>query len=321
MTRPPPPFPFFVGCGRSGTTLVRAIFDAHPLLAVPDESYFPYAFALRRRTYEVGGIVDVARFCADLAEDGSFARWGVPIEEIAEALREHPPEVLSDALRSVFATYARAQGKPRYADKTPVFVRHMPALAGLFPESVFVHVVRDGRDVALSRIATDWSTERVDSEALIWSSAVTTGRRSGARLGSRRYRELRYEALVDDPEAAVRDICEFIYLDFDPSMLAHHERASDLVAALPHPHQHGNVLRAPARTRDWRTEMTGDDLAVFEAIAGPALTEMGYERGTSRIPAGVRLGAVSRRARWRLSRGRKALRRLAWRLLHSVRRR
>src|SRR4051794_27962840 len=133
-----PIFPFVVGCSRSGTTLLRALLDAHPLLAVPPESHFAVAPRLRR-----------------LGRDPWFRLWGI-----------EPPDLrgldVADAVRAVFAAYAAAQGKPRYADKTPHYVSHLPLLAERFPEARFVHVVRDGRDVALSLLEVPWGPDDVE---------------------------------------------------------------------------------------------------------------------------------------------------------------
>jgi hypothetical protein len=296
------PFPFFVGCGRSGTTLVRAIFDAHPQLAVPDESYFPLTFLSQHRRYELAGAFDTDRFLADLSADGSFANWHLDLDAVAAALRATPPANVPDAVRVVFATYAAAQHKLRYADKTPVFVRSMPRLAAAFPEARFVHIVRDGRNVALSRVAAAWSTERVDNEALIWRGVIAKGRHDGRRLGSERYREVRYEDLLGEPERVVRSLCSFLALDFDPAMLRYYERSAQLVADLPRPEEHGNLLAPPKTTRDWHDEMAPDDLAVFEAIAGRTLVQCGYERSATPVPVRAHAYAVARRARWRVRR-------------------
>src|SRR4051794_27483455 len=159
-----PPFPFIVGCGRSGTTLVRALLDAHPDLAFPDESFFPVWMGRQRARYETGGGVATEAFTAELLDHKWFRHWGLDAALVRAELQRGKPATFADAVRIAYACYASAKGKPRYGDKTPIFVLHIPMLAELFPEAVFVHVVRDGRDVALSRIAASWGTERIDHE-------------------------------------------------------------------------------------------------------------------------------------------------------------
>jgi hypothetical protein len=68
----PAPFVFVVGCGRSGTTLFRAMLDSHPLMAVPPESYFVAEMAGSRGRYDGAGRFDLDRFRADLRGNSWF---------------------------------------------------------------------------------------------------------------------------------------------------------------------------------------------------------------------------------------------------------
>ena len=241
-----PIFPFVVGCSRSGTTLLRALLDAHPLLAVPPESHFAVLPRLRLR------------------RDPWFRLWEID-----------PPDLrglgVADAVRAVFAAYAAAHGKPRYADKTPHYVSHLPLLADRFPEARFVHVVRDGRDVALSLLEVPWGPDDLEGAALHWRRRVLEGRAAG--LGPARYRELRYEALVADPERELRGLAAWLELSYDPAMLDPARRP----VAMPYPEHHHRLALAPTPgLRDWRREMSAADAARFQAVAGDALAELGY---------------------------------------------
>src|SRR6266540_4211130 len=90
-----PIFPFVVGCSRSGTTLLRAMLDAHPLLAVPPESHF----ALEP---------DVRRLRRALRREPWFALWEVEAPDLRGL-------DVAEAVRALFAAYAAKHGKPRYA--------------------------------------------------------------------------------------------------------------------------------------------------------------------------------------------------------------
>jgi len=311
------PFPFVVGCGRSGTTLVRALLDAHPQLAVPDESYFPAWFGRVRSRYERPDGFARDRLVTDLLAHESFRRWGLDATEVRDAIARAEPETFADTVRAYYAAYARAHRKPRYADKTPIFALHMPELAEIFEESVFVHVVRDGRDVVLSRMEAAWGTHRVDFEALQWRSHIRTARADGSRLGPGRYREFRYEALLDDPEQFARELCAFIRLDFDPTMLRYHERAQPLVEAMAYPEEHKNLLNPPTKgLRDWRVELTGTQLALIEELAGDTLPAFGYERVTGPAPIGIRARALEARARYTSTMQFRRARAALWHALH-----
>ena len=290
------PFPFIVARGRSGTTLLRAMFDSHPDMAVPPESHFVVPMIERRRQLESRGRLSRSAFVADLTGRYGFRRWDLDVRAVELRLRDADPVDLASAIREVFGLYAEQLGKRRYAEKTPINVLHIEALAAVFPEARFIHLIRDGRNVALSYLDTDFGVTSVPEAAIHWRRFVRRGRRAGARIGSHRYREVLYEDLVDQPEPVLRSLCEFIELPFDPSMLLYHTRADELLTNTSHREHHGRIALPPtAGLRDWRRDMEPDAVALFEAIAGDLLEELGYERGEPVISRGTRRAA--RRAR------------------------
>ena len=280
---PLPAFPFVVGEARSGTTLLRVMLDAHPQLAIPPESYFVSGLYPYRSRYERGGAFDLARFAGDLQGLHKFRDWDLPEERFASAFAEPMPGgAYPDAVRLLYGTYAAAHEKPRYGDKSPGYVTRMKLLTQLFPEARFVHIVRDVRSVALSltEMPSEWGTRSVPEGAARWRHRVSRGHAEGTALGQERYLEVRYEDLVADSERELRRMLEFLLLPWDDAVLRYAERGLSRVPEGSHA-IHGNVGRAPTTTRDWRAQMSREDLEAVEAIAGDVLTEMGYERAVA----------------------------------------
>lgn len=144
-----PCFPFIVGRGRFGTSLLRAMLDSHPEMAIPRESHFVVTLGLARERYQTTTGLNTDMLLQDLVGHYGFQRLGLSPHEVTTSFLALPPDSLVDAIRRVFAMYAQSQGKSRYGDKTPGYVMSMELLADLFPESRFIHVIRDGRDVSL----------------------------------------------------------------------------------------------------------------------------------------------------------------------------
>lgn len=281
------PFPFFVGTNGSGTTLHRAIFDSHPDLAIPGEARFVARLAGRIDRYE-GDRFDTARFLADLARQDRFENWGLAMEDVESALADPPVEDFPEAIRRLYRLFAEQRGKSRYGDKTQANIHHLPLLAGLFPEARFVHAVRDGRDVALAHTGGT----KIEQVAVSWKRRVTVGREAGKALGPDRYIESRFEELIDDTETSVRRLCDFLELPFDSQMLKYYERAGDIVAATAVPDRHKDIFLPPTKgLRDWRRELSDDQVARFEALAGDLLHQLGYERKFDRVPLAARTAA------------------------------
>jgi Sulfotransferase family len=297
-----PPFPFVVGCGRSGTTLVRAMGDGHPELAVPPESHFVVPMAQHRRSDRP---LDVSAFLDQLYSYDSFRLWDLDRVVLEKALADPPPADYPDAVRAVFRAYAHERGKPRYADKTPGYVLHIAALTRLFPEAVFVHVVRDGRDVASSFRELGWA-DSVEQAALHWRLRVRRGRRAGRALAHGRYHELRYEDLVGDPEGQLRQLCVAIELPFSTAMVDSAARADDVIRTTRHPDYHRRLADPPTPgLRDWRKELREEEVARFELLAGGTLVEFGYERAGVRASPAVRRDVSRRWVHWQLHRVRR----------------
>jgi hypothetical protein len=272
---------FILGVRRSGTTLLRVILDRHPDLAVPDESYFIPTLAARHR-----GRIDASRFCDDVARISTLRDWGVRPADVGERIR--PGAETADGVAAIFETYAAGRGKPRWGDKTPMYMSRLGLIDRLFPAALLVHVVRDGRDAARSflempagLVTESWAHPRgVAGFACQWRTEVRAARDLGRRAGPGRYLELRYEELVAHPEETLRTVSAFAGLEFDPAMLAY-PGTLDLAAK---PHQARLAQPPTAGVRDWRTEMAAADVAAFEAVAGDTLAACGYEAADAGPP-------------------------------------
>jgi len=263
-----------LGVRRSGTTLLRVILDRSPGIAIPDETFFIPQLVHRHR-----GTVDPESFLDDLRRFPRLAAWGLSADDLASRLRRDLS--IGEAISAVFDAHASSRGKPRWGDKTPMYMRNLGLLDRLFPDAQYVHLIRDGRDAALAFldmpedvVTKTWAHPRDPAGfAREWRVEVADARGLGRRVGSSRYLEVRYEDLVAETEGVVRSICDFAGLPFEPAML---EYAGALdVSAKPHQQR---LLQPPTRgVRDWRTQMSPGDARAFEAIAGDLLAELGYE--------------------------------------------
>ena len=290
------PFPYIVGVDRSGTTLLRAMLASHPDLAIPDEANFRLKLSVKPERYEQANGIDLVALVSDLFADRMFRTWGLSEEEVRTALRAAAPRTLSDAMRALFLHAARQEGKTRYGDKTPQAVMVMPRLSRLFPEARFIHIIRDGRDVALSHINTEGFISSAGEVAIRRKTIIERGQSNGLILGPERYRGVRYEQLVERPDAVLQSLCAYIELDFHASMLRYFERPLEVLGATQHGIGfHTSLYKPPTKgLRNWRDQMKAPDLEIFEAIAGDLLERLGYGRSAPRsnIRTRVRAGFV-----------------------------
>jgi hypothetical protein len=255
---------------RSGTTLLRVMLDRHSQLAVPDETYFVPQLAdrhLRR--------VEAETFLDDVQR---VVEWDLPLDRLRARVRDGMP--VGEAIGAVYALYAEEQGKPRWGDKTPMYMQNLRLLDRLFPDARYIHLIRDGRDAALSFLAMPngimtetWMQPSSAADfACQWRTEVAAARSLGRRVGSR-YLEVRYEDVVEDAEVVLRRVCTFAGLEYEPAMADYAGNVD--VSAKPHQQR---LLQPPTRgVRDWRAQMSAADVTAFERVAGDLLRELGYE--------------------------------------------
>lgn len=320
------PMPFIVGCGRSGSTLLRSMLDAHPLTCVPNESYFLEPLLLRQDGFMTNGRFSLQLFLAKLEKDPRYVTWGVDTDVVRRALIAASPPDLASAVRTIYSSVASLNGSQRIVDKTPQYSLVVLELAELLPESVFVHLVRDPRNVAASYRDVSWGPRSLVSASMMWVERVGAARSAGMSLGPDRYLEVMYEKLIAAPEIELRRLCSFICLDFDQAMLHPELSRAARATARRDGGAHSGLLVSPtAHTRSWRSDLTQMEAARVGAVVDELATRFGYEpspplavRGRPRFVAELLLGwgeIMSRRFRrtgvanvlrgpWRTLRGR-----------------
>ena len=162
----------------------------------------------------------------------------------------------------------------------------MDTLHALWPQARFVHLIRDGRDVALSLMNwpkvrnkipgkfPTWTQDPVTTASFWWELNVRRGREAGEFLGPELYYEMRYESLVAHPEQECAALCDFLGFKYEETMLHFHEaHGKDIARQVAGPEQQPTT----SGLRNWRTQMLADNVERFEAAAGVLLGELGYQ--------------------------------------------
>lgn len=268
---------FIVGCGRSGTTLLRVMLAASDRLTIPPESDFLWRTARRFGT-ATRMLGRHEEFISTLEAISSFPALELSADEIRDELKRQPGETVADCVAAVYRLYARKNGRSRWGDKNPFYVRYLGQIHRLFPNVRVIHVVRDGRDVAVSLRKTKMRPHNLFLTARRWVSCVEAGRRWGAQHRDR-YLEIQYEALIAQPERELERVCHFIGETFSPAMLEYHQHNQDLRQVAPAERIHHGNLARPIMSRNaekWRAELTLQDQQIIEAVAGRTLSASGY---------------------------------------------
>ena len=259
---------FIVGCPRSGTTLMlRLIRDYLDFGFGRDDGRFVRFKHLLDRYGDLSHPENFGRLIQDIFADDDFRQRfeGLVLDsEKIRAALERP--IYSEIVRHIYATFALMQGKSRWGGKTPCYVFHMDELLDLFPDVKFIHVVRDGRDVALSLFRMPWGAPRnCYIAAKYWKERVDAAQTYGHSLGEERYMEIKYEHLLTDSVSVFQKLLGFVCFEGDHDQVIKRFRE-----------------RAPTTIRQdnfnkWKTGLSASEIQVFEQIAGDKLQVLGYE--------------------------------------------
>lgn len=288
-----PPMPFIVGAPRSGTTLLRFMLDAHSDLAIPPETGFLIPCAqlhTQREGLEEGLVQTIVNFPVDAP---AWEDFRISEADFRAKIRQIRPLTVAAGVRAFYELYAARFGKPRWGDKTPLYCLHLDVIEKLLPEAHFLHIIRDGRDAALS-LRNLWFSPGNDIATLAayWRRAVSTARAQGA--GCRHYMEVRYEDVVLRTEEVLRQICSFLELTYEPAMLRYFERSPErlqehqertrtdgqvIVTKDQRLGQQRQTMQPPDASRifAWKQGMSREEQSQFADIAGDLLRELGYE--------------------------------------------
>ncbi|MET0418341.1 MAG: sulfotransferase, partial [Actinoplanes sp.] len=239
--------------------------------------------AAYRRRHEFGDLRDPRRrraLGAWIVRTHSFADLGLDAERVVDAIVAAPP-ALGPALGTVFRLYAERFGKPRWGDKRPAYLRHLPEIRRMFPEAQIINIVRDGRDCVASLKETPWRSPDFGELIDHWARAADASLRAARAFGPQDYHQVRYESLVADPETHLREICRFLGEDYDPAMARPGEMAPVAVPSYKtwHTRTHGDVTTE--RVRSWQQRLTAEEIARCEAVFGTRLTRLGYQPSTT----------------------------------------
>jgi L-alanine-DL-glutamate epimerase-like enolase superfamily enzyme len=263
------------------------MLDAHPELAIPLETHFLRALVKLPH----GEAASREGFLGLITEFHTWPDFRLSAEEFSESLADVVPFSLTAGLRCFYRLYAAKFGKQRWGDKSPPYGFHMADIQRLLPEAHFIHVVRDGRDAALSHRKTYfWRDLTIRGHASEWRTRILRFRSQAAGV---RYIELRYEDLVTHTSAVLQEICEFLQLPYAPEMEQYHltapARMRELQDLPKYPFgdlkkeerlkSHRLTSQPPdsSRIECWRKEMPREEVLAYQDVAGDLLRTLGYD--------------------------------------------
>lgn len=261
--------PFFiVGCGRSGTTLLKSILSAHPDLFLMPETFFFRSILPRLAHNEQAPWKAVDSWW--LAEVGITPDSIKPFVEKRLEEGRAPDCTLLAAIFDIHGT--RNPGKA-IGEKTPDHINHLAEIRTCFPDARIIQIVRDPRAVLASFRKVKVGSNAVSDVVKEWLGAITVLERW---RGTEGFFSIRYEDLVKNPEEVLREVCQTLGVYWSADLLEYHRRSEKGFA--PEQGHHANTLRPLflGSLNSWRTALSDTDIALVEWAVRGAMPRYGY---------------------------------------------
>jgi len=280
------PFFFIIGRARSGTTLLRTMFDAHPNISIPIES--PLIIHLLDRYGNIGywTKAKLHEFYYDLLEVKDFAKWTIDRENLKEAILacegQNSYQTLIKVIYWNFSSIFKKEEIKILGDKNPVYSVSIKKLFRIFPEAKYIHLTRDYRDHILSMIKAKLYVSNVLFLAFRWKFSAKLMKELKHKRPKSFY-TIKYEDLVHDTKFYFKQICEFLNIEFVPEAIDYHKKTekyfeNELKDTIEEHHKKVFTPIDTSRIEIWKTEMQERDIKIADMIVGKYAEEAGYER-------------------------------------------
>ncbi|MDV3353614.1 sulfotransferase [Leptothoe sp. LEGE 181152] len=266
---------FIFGCPRSGTSLLSRLIGSHPRIAIPFESHLYNTFYPWLKYYgDLGQLKNRERLVDDILATEVMRDWAPRLsrQEVLATISQYNFHGIVDG---ILRTWTQAQGKQRWGEKTPAHLFYWREILSAFPKMQVLHIVRDGRDVALSWEKARFGPKHMYPLAQKWKQHLEIASVLKTELDNGSFLDVKYEELLQKPESVVRKICTFLNEEFSPEMLSFYKTDT----AYPTDRNNQKNLSKPPLVSNigkWRLEMTARQLHIFEAVAGTTLEQYGY---------------------------------------------
>lgn len=267
---------FIVGRPRSGTKLLMNLLNAHSQISMPFwESCFIPKYVESAKKYgdlsvpenfeKYFNYLTKTEFFRKIKENQKYADLVTPAAWF-QAINDYS---YSGLISAFFKMYAARDNKYLWGDKSPNYVKHIKILKELFPDSKFIHIIRDVRDQCLSSMKA-WGMDPYLS-AQCWVNDIRKCRNDAEFLFGNDYHEVKYEYLLDNPEEELTKICNFLGIKYESTMVLLKKPAENI----------GDTKHSKEIVRNnkfkWKTNMPEKMIKKIESISFNLLKELGYE--------------------------------------------
>ncbi|NVO20911.1 MAG: sulfotransferase [Bacteroidetes bacterium] len=277
---------FILGRPRSGTTLLRTLFDAHPNVTTPVECAFIINMNQKYGKIRSWTKDMLLEFYEDVQKHIKFDTWNINLDTLKADLLECEGEnTFQNVCKVVYFDYESLFPKEEIkwiGDKNPVYATYTPELLKLFPDAKFIHLIRDPRDNIISLKNVDFEGPFTALLAYRWEHSARKLHYIKKKHPDKFY-TIRYEDLVSEPTKYYRELCDFLSIPYNDSVFEFYKIQGEAMKKfnVEKIMKYHKSLLSPINTKKvnlWKTELPERDIRITEFVAGRWIKKSGYER-------------------------------------------
>jgi hypothetical protein len=270
---------FIVGTERSGSNLLRLILNAHSDILVPHPPHILHYFSAIESSY---GDLDSAEHYANLVDD-IFRLIDVHIypwdEDLSQAavIENSDKRSVFGAFASIYGTLLSLSGKKRWGCKSTFMIHHAEAIYDQFPNAKLIWLIRDPRDVAASSMKSVFNPFHPYYTGLLWKQQQLLGLATEARYGPERIKRLHYESLIEHPQQAIQELCDYLDVVFEETMLEF-SQTKEAIKASRLSESWKNATSSVMRDNagKYRNSLSREKIQAVELVAGALMQDFSY---------------------------------------------
>ncbi|MCF8009191.1 MAG: sulfotransferase [Halanaerobiales bacterium] len=254
---------FIVGVGRSGTSLLQSMLNAHSKIAFPPETHFIRNYIKKKSSFrkEIKNIIN----------DKYLKNLNLNIEETILSARN-----FVDFYTNLLKDFAKSCNKDYVGDKDPKNIENIKQINKFFPNAIIVNIYRDPRAVIASRIKAVWSQNKP-----LWQHLLAYKAQFNYLINNKNhfknYIEIKFEELIINPEKELSKILSLLDLKFENNMLSFYEKSNDVVFGKEY--QWKKNLFKPVMIKNidkWQSELSPQLIKKIEKTLYPEMKKKKY---------------------------------------------
>ncbi|MEN8225182.1 MAG: sulfotransferase [Bacteroidota bacterium] len=280
------PIFFIVGRPRSGTTLLRTLFDAHPNVVVPPECQFIINLYPKYGNIKQWTSALLKNFYNELVSQWYFDLWPLSAQRLHEHLMQCEGEYTYGTICKI--VYHEYQSVFQHGmilsigDKNPGYTIYTEKLLKIFPEAKFIHIIRDYRDNFFSIKNVDFELPLISLTVSKWKIFIKRFRKAKERYPES-HLEIRYEDLVAEPEKQFRGLCNFIGIPFSKVPFDFYLKAGEARKLYPEKillKYQSSLFKKISTNRIglWKENLSQSEIRLGDAAAGDYAALYGYKK-------------------------------------------